>query len=116
MKTSYKVMKMSECNGKDSSIMFRIACDCRSPECDVWAEFECADFLPTLTFYKTVGFYAYRFGFLETWKNKLSAIYKILFKGCLETEGNIYFSGEEHIQSFINALEEGKEFVKEKGK
>ncbi|MFA7287456.1 MAG: hypothetical protein WC055_01105 [Melioribacteraceae bacterium] len=116
MKTSYRVMKTSEHNGKDPSITFRIACDCQSPECDIWADFEISDFLPTLTFYKTVGFYPHRFNFLETWKNKFVAIYKILFNNTLETEGCIYFGGEEHIQSFIDALKEGKEFIRSKGK
>lgn len=113
-KTSYRVMKTSEYNTKDPSITFRIACDCQSPECDLWAEFGISDSLPCLTLTKTLGFYPRGFNFLETWKNKVKGIYNILFKGYLETEVSLYFHGEEHIQAFIDALEEGKEFIREK--
>jgi len=108
------VMKVDEY--KDS-ITFRIACDCGDPEHDTTIDFEKDKDLPTMYFMtisKNMAWSCY-------WKNnnwfdaqwrKLKAIFKLFFTGYIELGDDFIIKGEEHIDSFIKALEEGKRHMK----
>jgi len=47
---------------------------------------------------------------------RIKGALKILFFGYLEFQEDFILEGEEHIDSFINALKEGKQFIKNKNK
>lgn len=108
------VMKVAEY--KDS-ITFRIACDCGDSEHDVTIDFEKDEELPEMyfmTIYKTMAWSCYwgnHNWFYAQWK-KLKAIFKLLFTGYIELGDDFIIRGEEHINSFIKALEEGKKHMK----
>jgi len=118
MKTSYRASIINK-YPKLPSITFKISCDCNSPDCGLVCDFEIDHGYLTLNLYKRMIFSAYaweenRFiSFLKTWKNKFVAIFKILFYGYLETEECLILQGEDHIQGFIDALEEGRQFIAE---
>jgi hypothetical protein len=45
-------------------------------------------------------------------KERIVNAFKVLFFGYLEGQATLSLNGEEHVQAFINALEEGKSYVK----
>lgn len=116
MKTTYRVMKTGEWGGTTPMIAYRVACDCHGRDCDLMMDYEIDHDYHILNFYKKLEFSAHdwgKFSIIKTLWNKLKAIKKILFNGYIEVESNLIIRGEEHIQNFINALEEGKRFIDE---
>jgi len=111
-------MKVNEWKNQPA-ITHRVACMCGSKDCDMTIDFEIDHGYLTLNLYKRMIFNTYVWGenrfisFLKTWKKKIVTIFKILFYGYLETEECLILQGEDHIQGFIDALEEGRQFIAE---
>lgn len=113
--TSYRTMKTNEF--KDA-IFYRVACDCGSDEHDLHFEFEKDSEIPEmifLNFYKKLVWSSY-WGDNDKWyKNfwlRIKGATKMIFKGYVEVEESFILRGEDHIDSFIEALEEGKQYMK----
>lgn len=106
MKPAYQVMKTGEWNYQQPSVMYQVGCDCSSPDCGMRMEMEVDHDYLTLLFYKKLTFDSFAFG---GWKKRIITAFKVLFLGYIEVEECLILKGEEHIQNFIDALEEGKE-------
>lgn len=115
---NFRVMKTNE---YENSVFYRVACSCGSDEHDLTIEFEkdskCPDMI-FLNFYKDLAWSSY-WGdsnfFGRIWR-RLKTSLRIFFIGYIEVEESFILQGEEHINSFIKALEEGKKHIKnEKG-
>jgi hypothetical protein len=99
---------------KGKCIMYRIACDCNDPEHDMTIDFEWDEGILELFFYKTIywkHYYASYPWYDKLWK-RISASFKLLLGGYIEMQGDFLIMKEEHIDSFIEALEEGKGKIK----
>lgn len=113
--TSYRVMKTDEF--KDA-IFYRISCAHSSAEHDLDIEFERdVDFKDDifLNLYSKLAWSSYWKDDDKWYKNlwwRIKGAFKIIFKGYVEVHESFILEGEEHIDSFINALEEGKKYVK----
>lgn len=112
--TSYRVMKTNEF---EDAVFYKIACDCGSDNHDLHFEFEKdpdLDFI-YLNMYAKLEWSSY-WNYEDKWyKNfwcRIKGAFKMLFKGYIEVEESLILRGEEHINSFIEALEEGKQYVK----
>lgn len=111
-KISSKIMKVS-------NSFYRYACSCGSPECDMWLDFEADEYgIISLSFCKTLStadYYGNRFWLTRMWKRiKLTII--MLFTGKLSIEGELVIQDEAHIQSLIDGLKEGINYIKESEK
>lgn len=111
---SKNVMKTHEF--KDS-VFYRASCDCGSNEHDVSIEFEHDKEIPGmifLNFYKTIA-WASHWGnlnwFQRIWK-RIKCSFTILFTGYIELEESFILQEESNIDGFIEALNEGKEYIK----
>ena len=101
----------------DNSIFYRIACSCGTDGHDLTLEFEHDKRFPHMLFlnmYKKLAWSSY-WGMNNTWyKNiwkRITGAAKMLFKGYIEVEESFILKGEDHIDSFIEALEEGKGYM-----
>ncbi len=108
------VMKTDE---HKNSITFRVGCDCGSDDHDITIDFEKDEDEPSvyhLTFYKKVEWSCYwgNYNWIKRQWKKVKPIFKIIFLGYMEMEENFRFRDEDHINSFIKALEEGKKHMK----
>jgi len=102
-------MRTNEFEGQQT-VFYRISCACDEPEHDLSVEFEWDDGIMELFFYKTIywkHYYAHYPWYNKLWK-RISASFKLLFGGYLEMQGDILIMEEQHIDSFIEALQEGK--------
>lgn len=104
------VMKLDEW---DSDVWYEIGCACGGEDCNAQIEFEIDnDFsVIDINFYKKVMWADY-WGcdrFYERWWARIKASFKILFTGYIELEGNFMIKDIDHLESFIEALEEGKQ-------
>lgn len=111
----FRVMKTNEF---EDSVYYRATCSCGSDEHDITIEFEIdkdIDHMIFLNFYKKV-YWSANWKSNDNWfKNilfRIKGAFKILFFGYLELQEDFILEGEEHIDSFINALKEGKEYLK----
>lgn len=111
---SDKVMKIDEF--KDS-VFYKVACDCGEDEHTLAIEFEYDKEIPEmifLNFYKKIAWSSY-WGdsniFKKGW-NRIKAATRILFTGYIDLEESFIIRGEKHVDSFIEALEEGKKYMK----
>ena len=112
---SSKVMKTNEF---DDAVYYRVACECGSDEHDVTIEFEKLpdiDDMIFLNFYKKI-YWSSNWKSNDNWLRniwfRIKGSLKILFLGYLELEGDFIIKGEEHIDSFTEALKEGKSYIK----
>jgi hypothetical protein len=114
--TTFGVMKIHEF---DDSIYYRVACQCGEPECDLTLtlSFDKKCGFLELVMYKNLkasahwgSFWNY-FDFIRVWKNKLKMIWIIATKGYIEVCEENLIQGEEHIDNFILALQQGKKFI-----
>ena len=116
---TYRVMKTNEF--KDS-VFYKIECDCGSDDHQITLELCHDEDLPELIdliIYKKLGWSIYWSAdknlFTRLWKRITGAL-TLLFKGYVEVEESFIFQGEEHIQSFLNAINEGISKIKHGGK
>ena len=104
---SYKVMKSLDL--KDS-VYYRIECGCGNPEHDFQIEFTHNDVIVEMILSTTIywkNYYACCHWHERLWK-RIVASFKLLFGGYIEMQGDFILREEKHIDSFIEALEEGK--------
>ena len=108
-KLSYKVMRTHEFPDQQS-VYYRISCDCDDIEHDMEIEFEWDRGVMEMFLYKT--FYWKHFYSAYPWYNRLMkrifASIKLLFGGYIEMQGDLLIMEEEHVDSYIDALKEGK--------
>ena len=107
--------------GTGASVMYRAACDCTDPDCDITIDMEYdPDFgMIDLMFYKDVH------TFDEVWDPETGADHirniigrikkalKLIFTGRLKMEESFHIQGEDQIDGWIEALRKGKEFILE---
>ena len=112
MAITYKVMKTNEFN---DSIFYRISCDCSDVEHDLTLEMEWDDGFLTLHFYGDVEVSSWGSSFSWIGKQwwKIKRIFELLFKGYFSVNYEMLILKEEHLDSFIEALQEGKLKFKE---
>jgi len=113
----------------DTSVWYNIMCDCTDDSHDTSMEFEydkSANML-FLNFYKTIS-YSKQFGYmfedntlLDSIKNKIEVIWrrlkdatKLLFTGYIEMNGDFVLKDKQHIQDFIDAMVEGRDYCLDK--
>ena len=67
----------------------------------------------SLTFYKRISWADYygKDNFLSRWIKRIQCSLKMLFTGYIELEEEFLIEDEEHIDSFIKALQEGKQML-----
>lgn len=103
----------------DDSIWYRIGCDCMNKECDACMEFEYDKKLNLLflNFYKDVVV-CEPFDDDESIIDKLERYWKrfcksmkLLFTGYLKMEESFHLREEDHINNFIDALKEGRDYI-----
>ena len=110
--TNFRAMKTEEF--KDA-VYYRVACSCGSDEHDVTLELEKDSVFEdlTLTFYKKIYYTSHwKPNFFSRLWIRIKGVIKLLFTGYIELESDFILQGEEHIDSFIKALEEGKHLIK----
>lgn len=115
--TSFRVMKLHEF---EKSVFYRVACDCGAKDCDLSLIIEYDEELNyiSLNMYKNLHASAHwnygwkYFDFIRVWQNKIKMIKDILCKGYIEVQEEFLIKDENHINEFIEALEEGKEYIK----
>ena len=97
----------------EQSVFYRTSCDCGSNDCDLTIEIEYDKDFPDMLFlylHKQLNWSAYWNS--DSWLNeqlkKLKAIYRIIFWGYVEVEESFVFKGIDHIDNFINAIEDGR--------
>jgi len=101
----------------ENSITFRLACDCTDHDHDTTITFERdkkVEGMYFIYFHKMMVwscYWGHNKWFPRQWR-KIKALLKLLFTGYIEIDEEIVLRGEEHINSFIKALEEGKKHMK----
>ena len=110
MKISKNITKLYE---SDFYIFYRAICSCCDPDCDANIEFEYDKKfnILSLNFFKkltlTIGNTSELSFFKKTLK-KLNIMTKILFNGYVEMDSDFLIQDVDQIDSFIDALIEGK--------
>lgn len=113
MKTSKGIALRDEFfNDSDSAVYYTLLCDCGSTECDT-----CLELLYDYDFGEIeLRINANRFlshpspmGFFERQIKKIRAAFKILFFGRLKAPCEVLIKGDQHLDDFIQALQEGRE-------
>lgn len=112
---SNKVMKLDEF--KDS-VYYRVACGCGSDEHGTTIEVEYDKDLPGMVFvnfYKRLVWSSHwgNYNIAERFWKRIKGALKILFLGYIEVEESLILRDKEHIDGFIEALEEGKQYIME---
>jgi len=121
----YNVYRSSPDSDKYATFIFK--CECGSNDHDLYIEvepenkgktFDCYPPYTYLSFEKTFmwcdyfGVFDYGWkGFFKRMKRRIGVFCKLLFKGKFEIHEEMIIGGSEHIQSFIDVLEECKERV-----
>lgn len=104
-------------NDWGDSVWYKVNCDCDDDDHITTIEFEHdKEFhYMTLNFYKKM-IWTSRWGdipwYQRFWK-RLTCSLKMFFTGWIEVEEYVILSDEEHINSFIEALQEGRQKIKE---
>jgi hypothetical protein len=101
------------------SIFYKIDCDCADSNCETIIELEIDTKLKilSLNFYKTINLYS--FTNYENWIvrisenifNRFKYAFKILFTGKISMSSDFILRDLEHINNFIEAIQEGKEYL-----
>lgn len=114
--TTFRVMKLHEF---DDSIYYRIACQCGEQNCDLQLELEYDKDIGSINLHmhKNLrasahwgGYWKYC-DFIRVWWKKLGMIWTLATKGYIEISEETMIHGEEHINNFIEALQQGKKFI-----
>lgn len=108
---SNRIMKIDEFK---NSVIYRASCSCSDPDCDLTLELEIDEELEDmmiLNLYKKLRWSSYWHN--DKWYinlfNRIKVSLKLLFTGYIEVEESFIFQGKSQIDSFIKALDEGKE-------
>lgn len=108
-----KIMKLDDFG---NSIFYRAACACGDSDHYLTIELGIDDFCLTLNLYgklENCVYWGNLNWFQRQWK-RIKGSLKYFFCGWIECEEEFMFINEEHIQSFIDALVEGKKLMKER--
>ena len=111
MTVSNKVMKMNEWKG--TSIYYKVSCACGGgDDCDCGIDFEIdKDFGDIeVNFYQVIKWADYWKcnWFFTRWWARIKVALKILWTGEMRLEGGFLVQGQEHIDSILDAWQEGK--------
>jgi len=99
-------------------LFYNVTCDCGDPNCGITLEIEVDDKFGIISVYmcRDLEFEYWRFNssgainFLKRiWYRLISSI-KLFITGNLKTSGNFVLVNLEHINSFIEALQEGRDY------
>jgi len=113
-KISYRVLRVGEFGDKDPSIYYKLICSCTDNrdtlDISLDHDWDCI----TLNLSQKLVWSSYwgTYPWYERLWYRITGSIKMLFMGYTNVEGSVMLQGEEHIQSFIDALEEGKIFIK----
>ena len=118
---SNNVMKMDEW---ENSVWYKVGCSCGGgDDCDCQFEFEFDDEFGqiSMNFYKRLNWadYYYADKWYERYWVRIKQVCKLLWTGETEVEGHFIVQSVEHMNAFIEALQEGKqklEVYKDKNK
>jgi hypothetical protein len=103
---------------KDTTF-YEVGCDCGSSDCNMTIELEyCPEFnIIFMNFYKKVSLSIYwnDSTFVKRIWRRIKYSIQILFKGYIELTETHVFQDIEHIDAFIEAMQEGKEKLKDAG-
>ena len=110
--TTKNVMKIHEF---EDTVYYRAACNCGSSKCDLTIELEADKDLQMIymNMYKDVYWSAY-------WKSdnflggiwvRIKAALRVLFNGYIEVEESFILQGDEQIDAFMDAIQEGREHL-----
>lgn len=113
---SLRVMKLDEFA---DSIYFRVACQCGEQNCDLILDLDYdKDFNAiNLHMYKNLAASAHwgmdwdHFDFIRVLWNKIKMCWTLITKGYIQVSEETMIQGEEHIDNFIKALQQGKKFI-----
>ncbi len=114
-KISYRVLEL---NSYPGAVWYRVVCSCGCGDSDITLELEKEDDVKGMVFlnmYQKMSASAY-YGdtnFFKILLTKLKMVCTIFFKGYIEVEGSTILEGKEHIDNFIQALEEGKRRIED---
>lgn len=107
---SNNVMKQCEFN---DLVLYRVGCACTSPYCDMTLALELLEDVGTIELTIDSNLSWRDFHNVNNWTwyrllwNRIKTAIKIIFKGKIEMSSGLVIQEVEHLQSFINALEEG---------
>jgi len=104
--------------------LYRISCDCIDEDCDltIWFDYDKEFNIIELNMYKKHYIHEENIlnnifiKILKQIKYRISMIIKILFTGKIEIYDGIILRDPEHIQNFIDALNESKKLVEKENK
>ena len=104
-------------NPKDTSVWYKTSCACGANEHDCTIVVESDKEHPLdvhMVFYKTISWADYygKDNFIARMVKRVQCALKVLFTGYIELEDEFLFHNEEHINNFIEAMQEGKETVR----
>ncbi len=111
---SYRVLKVGEFEGKDPSIYYKVICSCTDNrdtlDIALDHDWDCV----TLTLSQKLVWSSYwgMYPWYERFWYRITSCFKMLFMGYTNVEGSVMLQGEKHVQGFIDALEEGKVFIR----
>lgn len=126
-----KIYEFDGIQGIGQCIIYRLACDCGDPHCDLTMTFEKDEeedtiYCFTLSFQHTLAYDSSRLPYYGThWYNtlvnhwnrlwfRIFGACRLLFTGRIETSSELIIHDELHIQSLIRALKEAIEYMTEK--
>jgi len=114
-KTSTGVSKIKEWKG--TSVWYKVNCSCGGGECDSLIDLSFDKDFGNIDveFYKTIMWadYYQKKWWWQRWWLRIKMATQIIFKGYTEHEGSFIIEGIDHLNSFITALEEGRDKVEQ---
>jgi len=111
MNISKGVMKVDEWKGK--SVLYKIACACMSDDCDCSVDFNFDNDFGDIEvdFYQNINWADYYNNnwFFTRWWARVKAALRVLWTGEMKLEGGFIIRGQGHIDSIIEAWQEGRD-------
>lgn len=114
------IMRLARWEGSNktgASVLYRSACECMAPEHDLWIDLNFDKELNMLTMsfnYELSVNESYNEGLLGhikiAFKRILKAV-RLLFTGRIVCNEEFIFHGDDHIDAFIQALDEGRQYI-----
>jgi len=111
---SYRVLKVGEFGDKDPSIYYKVICSCTDNRdtLDIVLDHDWDCITLTLSQKLVWSSHWGMYPWYERIWYRITSCIKMLFMGYTNVEGSVMLQGEEHVQGFIDALEEGKLFIR----
>ena len=101
----------------DDAIYYRVSCSCGDQDCDLTLELERdkdCDMI-SLNMYKKLYWSSHwqSDNFFKNMWIRIKGALKMLFVGYVKVEESFIFEGDEQINAFLDALKEGRDYLKE---